>query len=191
LLGSVAAAAYNLTFQLGFATTQICESVAVAVQTLLAREIADDKSRPSKVRVAAVRHLINGSILVGGFVATTLSLLTFFQRDSVMQGLTSNIYVRDASLAIFPAVLATQVMKGLAYPVNGINMGGLDWRFSMIAMWLANIVCVAMIKFGGIMTLNKIWWALFAFMATQVVTGILRVESKTGVWKLLGEGKKR
>ena len=35
-MGSVAAAAYNLTFQLGFATTQICESVAVAVQTLLA-----------------------------------------------------------------------------------------------------------------------------------------------------------
>jgi len=36
LLGSVATAAYNLTFQLGFATTQICEAVAVAVQTLLA-----------------------------------------------------------------------------------------------------------------------------------------------------------
>lgn len=36
LLGSVGAAAYNLTFQLGFATTQICEAVAVAVQTLLA-----------------------------------------------------------------------------------------------------------------------------------------------------------
>ncbi len=34
--GTVAAAAYNLTFQLGFATTQICEAVAVAVQTLLA-----------------------------------------------------------------------------------------------------------------------------------------------------------
>jgi hypothetical protein len=76
-------------------------------------------------------------------------------------------------------------MKGLAYPVNGINMGGLDWKFSMIAMWLANFVCVGMIKFGGVMTLSKIWWALCAFMATQVVTGIMRVESKTGVWNLL------
>ena len=55
----------------------------------------------------------------------------------------------------------------------------------MIAMWLANIVCVGTIKLSGDMTLNKIWWALFAFMGTQVVTGILRVESKTGVWKLL------
>ena len=107
MLGTVSAAAYNLTFQLGFATTQICESVAVAVQTLLARELADE-SRSTKVRATAVRHLINGSIAVGGTVAASLSVLTFFQRKSIMSGLTSNPAVRDASLAIFPAVLATQ-----------------------------------------------------------------------------------
>jgi Na+-driven multidrug efflux pump len=61
----------------------------------------------------------------------------------------------------------------------------------MIAMWIANIVCVGIIKFGsGAMTLNRIWWALCAFMGTQVVTGILRVESKTGIWKLLKEEKR-
>lgn len=185
LLGPVAAAAYNLTFQLGFATTQICESVAVAVQTLLAREISDDKSRPKKLRCIAVRHLINGSILIGGGVATALSLVTYIQRVSVMNGLTSNPAVRETALAIFPAVLATQVLKGLAYPVNGISMGGLDWKFTMIAMWVANFVCVGMIKFGGVMTLNKVWWALAAFMGTQVFAGIARVESKTGVFRLL------
>lgn len=189
LLGPVAAAAYNLTFQLGFATTQICESVAVAVQTLLAREISDDTSRPLVVKQAAVRHLINGSIVVGGGVATGLSLLTYFNRVSLMNGLSTNPAVVAASLAIFPAVLATQVLKGLAYPVNGISMGALDWKFSMLAMWLANAVCVGMIKFGGVMTLNKVWWALAAFMGTQVVTGILRVESKTGVFKFLKKEK--
>jgi hypothetical protein len=59
LLGSVAAAAYNLTFQLGFATTQICESVAVAVQTLLAREISGgtgESSRDKTLRAQRVRH---------------------------------------------------------------------------------------------------------------------------------------
>jgi putative MATE family efflux protein len=187
LLGPVAAAAYNLTFQLGFATTQICESVAVAVQTLLAREISDDQSRSNVVRRSAVRHLINGSIMVGGGVAMALSLVTYFQRGSVMSGLTSNPAVRDAALGIFPAVLATQVLKGLAYPVNGISMGGLDWKFTMVAMWIANLVCVAMIKFGGVMTLGKVWWALAAFMGTQVIAGIARVESRTGVWKLLKE----
>lgn len=189
LLGPVAAAAYNLTFQLGFATTQICEAVAVAVQTLLARELADTTTHSNPVRAKIVRHLINTSMLIGGGVASLLSLTTFLQKDSVLRGLTSNEAVRSASAVIFPAVLVTQVCKGLAYPTNGIIMGGLDWLFTMIAMWAANIVCVGMVKWfsmgGNMASLEQIWWALAAFMATQVVTSIVRYQSKTGVWKVL------
>ncbi|KAL7519434.1 hypothetical protein ACHAWX_004194, partial [Stephanocyclus meneghinianus] len=111
LLGAVSAAAYNLTFQLGFATTQICESVAVAVQTLLAREIAGgvgENSREATLRASRVRHLINGSILVDGVVAASLSLLTYFQRESVLWGLTTDAGIREVSRVIFPAVLVTQ-----------------------------------------------------------------------------------
>jgi putative MATE family efflux protein len=189
LLGSVGAAAYNLTFQLGFATTQICEAVAVAVQTLLARELADKKTHSPAVKAKVIRHIINTSLLIGGGVATALSLTTYLQKDSVLRGLTTNIDVQNAARVIFPAVLTTQVFKGLAYPVNGIIMGGLDWVFTMIAMWAANFVCVGMIRGwgagGAIPSLNHIWWALAAFMATQVVTGIIRYQSKTGVWSVL------
>ena len=83
------------------------------------------------------------------------------------------------------------VLKGLAYPVNGIIMGGLDWKFTMLAMWIANAVCVGMLKFGGVVTLNKIWWALAAFMGVQVVSGILRFLSHTGVWSKLAAEKNR
>lgn len=198
LLGSVAAAAYNLTFQLGFATTQICESVAVAVQTLLAREIAGGAVKESasrkNLRARRVRHLINGSILVGGLVAGGLSTLTWFQKESVLRGLTTDGSIREASRVIFPAVMVTQVLKGLAYPVNGIIMGGLDWKFTMAAMWLANFVCVGMLQFwsrgGGVVTLGQIWWALAAFMGTQVVTGALRFSSMTGIWRILRSEKK-
>lgn len=118
LLGSVAAAAYNLTFQLGFATTQICESVAVAVQTLLARELAGgsggkkEDSIHATRRAKRVRHLINGSILIGGLVAGALSMLTFFQRESVLRGLTTDASIREASRVIFPVVLITQGESG-------------------------------------------------------------------------------
>ncbi|EJK68760.1 hypothetical protein THAOC_10034 [Thalassiosira oceanica] len=192
LLGSVAAAAYNLTFQLGFATTQLCESVAVAVQTLLARELArgeDEVDGKEKIMAARkVRHLINGSIFVGGLVAGGLSFITHLKKDSVLRGLTTDLSIREASGSVFSAVLVTQVLKGLAYPCNGIVMGGLDWKFTMLAMWLANIVCVGMVQTwarAGTVTLGKIWWALAAFMGTQVVTSILRFQSKTGVWRLL------
>lgn len=194
-LGSVAAAAYNLTFQLGFATTQICEAVAVAVQTLLARELGDDQTYSPGIKAKLVEHLINTSLLIGGGVATTLSLTTYLQKDSILRGLTTNAAIRDASAIIFPAVLLTQVFKGLAYPVNGIIMGGLDWLFTMGAMWAANFVCIGMIGFwslgGANVSLTQIWWALAAFMATQVVTGIARYQSKTGVWRVLRGGDKK
>ena len=115
------------------------------------------------------------------------------------------------------------VLKGLAYPVNGIIMGGLDWKFTMAvrdeavvscllmpvsiilslfstislrsfsrhqnqAMWLANFACVGLIRFwakANTMTLEKVWWALAVFMGTQVATGAIRFQSKTGVWKIL------
>lgn len=56
------------------------------------------------------------------------------------------------------------------------------------AMWLANFVAIAMIKYwemSSSVTLGKIWWALAAFMGTQVLTGALRFQSKKGCWKLL------
>ena len=59
-------------------------------------------------------------------------------------------------------------------------------------MWLANIVCVGMIQVwakANVMSLNKIWIALAAFMGTQVFTGALRFQSKTGIWKLLKKEK--
>lgn len=196
LLGTISAAAYNLTFQLGFATTQICEAVAVAVQTLLARELSDDSKSPA-TRAALVRHLITLSIGLGGGVATILSLTTYWQRNSILAGLTTTPAVQAAAVAIFPVVLLTQVLKGLAYPVNGIIMGGMDWFFTMSVMWLANASCLGLLhvfrrQSGGAVTLAQIWWALAAFMGTQVVAGMIRYESKTGVWKVLrgGQGKK-
>ncbi len=81
--------------------------------------------------------------------------------------------------------MSLTVLKGLAYPVNGIIMGGLDWKFTMFAMWASNFVCLLLLRFSGKMTLNKIWYSLAAFMGTQVVTGLFRVQSRTGVWKVL------
>ena len=199
LLGSVAAAAYNLTFQLGFATTQICEAVAVAVQTLLARELSVKSTTNDDdiIKASVVQHLITTSLWLGGGVATTLSLATYWRRDWILAGLTTNASIRSASAAIFPIVLLTQILKGLAYPVNGIIMGGLDWVYSMIAMWIANGVCVGMVynfakcNANGIATLSQLWWSLSAFMAVQVASGILRYQSKTGVWNVLRSQKNR
>ena len=189
ILGAVSAAAYQLTFQLGFATTQICEACAVAAQTLMAREISAPTTPRRKAQT--MRHLINTAVLSGGSVAAVLSLVTYLRKSSIVASLTTDAAVQAAAISIFPVVLITQVLKGLAYPVNGIIMGGLDWFFTMVVMWIANLTCVGSVRYflrgsaTGMVSLDQIWWALAAFMGTQVVAGILRYESKTGVWSLL------
>jgi putative MATE family efflux protein len=166
MLGPVAAAAYNLTFQLGFATTQICEAVAVAVQTLLARELADTTTYSPSKKAKVVRHLINMSLFLGGAVAAVLSLTTFIQRDSVLSSLTTNVAVRQASAAIFPAVLVTQVFKGLAYPVNGIIMGGMcvDTLYRLLLLGL-------LLSFGSYFLVDLL--TFFFLFVRKPVTGSL------------------
>ena len=72
------------------------------------REIADEKTLSPANRAACVRHLIQKSILIGGTVATGLSLTTYLQRSSILKGLTTNLEVRNAAASIFPVVLITQ-----------------------------------------------------------------------------------
>jgi len=47
-LGAVASAAHNLCFQLGVATTQLCESIGIATQTLLARELGSGDNKAGR-----------------------------------------------------------------------------------------------------------------------------------------------
>jgi len=70
--------------------------------------MADTSTSKPLPTARILQHLIRLSILMGGVVAISLSLFTFAQRNSVIAGLTSNVAVQQASLAIFPAVLATQ-----------------------------------------------------------------------------------
>ena len=80
-----------------------------------------------------------------------------------------------------------QVAKGLAYPVNGVVMGGLDWRFSTVAMWSANAACVACLAWGPKLgmpaqSLTTIWIGLAAFMWTQVRGFGARLDSSIDKW---------
>ena len=104
-------------------------------------------------------------------------------------GLSQDRAVQDVCRAVFPVVMLCQINKGLAYPVNGVIMGGLDWSFSTLFMWVANAVCVGIIyKMKPLTSLSPIWWGLSFFMAIQWISGALRFSlSEAGVWGLLNK----
>lgn len=118
-LGAVASAAHNLCFQLGVATTQLCESIGIATQTLLAREMgqhadadggavetADAREAPAAAeeqarRMLAVRHILSRAFGIGLAIAGALSLVTFVNRRAVIAGLTT---IPDVRAAVSPCL---------------------------------------------------------------------------------------
>ena len=82
------------------------------------------------------------------------------------------------------AACAPQVSKGLAYPVNGIVMGGSDWGFLTASMWFCNLCCCSVVfACKPVQTIATIWVGLAVFMTTQCLTGLARIGSGTGVWR--------
>jgi putative MATE family efflux protein len=80
-LGTVPMAAYSLTFNLGFATSQLCESISVAAQCLIARDIPLDSPR----KKAATAHIITRGIQLGVLVSGALAVFTTFNQEGVLR----------------------------------------------------------------------------------------------------------
>ena len=177
-LGAIPMAAYSLTFNLGFATSQLCESVSIAVQALLAREMP--LTTPMKKVKAG--HVMKRALLLGFLVSSGLTITTLKNTDQVLAGMTTSLEVRQAAKAIMPIVLVTQIFKGLAYSTGGILLGGLDWVWSTASMTIAGIVCTTLIHVLPPSLWNT-WVALAVFMAAQVTVSSARFLSKTGPWE--------
>jgi Na+-driven multidrug efflux pump len=107
LLGSIAASAYSVTFQIGFLITLVCESITVAVQTLLSRELADE-SLSLSLRGRIATHLVRISILSGVSLTTSIAAIVYAKRFRIVQVFSTSPEVQQAALAALPAFLVTQ-----------------------------------------------------------------------------------
>ena len=178
----------------------VCESVAVATQTLLARamgtlractaanrrgEASFDEDEVANAARRDAWHVIRLGSLVGGTIASLLTAITALKPSAVIAGLTTDTAVRAACGTIIAPVLACQLFKGLAFPANGVIMGGLDWSFSSAGIWLGSLLCIALVHARSPPTLVTIWVGLAAFMGSQTLFSVARVLSRAGPWRML------
>eukprot|EP00316_Scyphosphaera_apsteinii_P000612 CAMPEP_0119330032 /NCGR_PEP_ID=MMETSP1333-20130426/77330_1 /TAXON_ID=418940 /ORGANISM="Scyphosphaera apsteinii, Strain RCC1455" /LENGTH=553 /DNA_ID=CAMNT_0007339309 /DNA_START=116 /DNA_END=1774 /DNA_ORIENTATION=- len=203
-LGPVASAAHLLCFNLGVLLSQTCEAIAIATQTLLARtmgalRVASSVGRNSSASGGAVGCGVNSTValrddawhvmklagLLGGSIAGSLTVVTAIRPAVVVGGLTTDAAVRDACMSILTPVLCCQLFKGLAFPANAVVMGGLDWRFASIGIWLGSLLCLGLVHARTPPSLFTIWIGLSAFMASQTLLSVGRFFSGTGPWALL------
>ena len=196
--------------------SQLCESIAVATQTLLARamgtlrQISSDQialeqmarsrreawhvirfvektlSKPQATTSAsALTHVFRLGAAVGTIIAAGLTTLTALNPAKVIAGLTTDIAVREACAGIMTPVLICQLFKGLAFPANGVVMGGLDWGFATCGIRIGSLLCVGLVHLNSPPTLATVWIGLAAFMASQTILSAARIASRSGPWAML------
>ena len=177
-LGTIAMAAYSLTFSLGFTAAQLLESLAIAAQALLARDMPLDSER----RRVSARHVIWRSLQSGLLVSLGLTAFTVINLPSIMQQMTKSPDVRVAALQVIPIVLLTQIFKGVSSSTGGVLLGGLDWTWSTVGMITSSILSILAVTILP-KTLTNLWLSLAIFTSVQVVTALGRIYSNTGPWK--------
>lgn len=196
LQGPVVAAAHGLVFQLGFATSQVAESLATSTQVLIAQALRAIKDTSAVYQFAplpprtAARWIVRRGLQLGLVMSLALSGLTYLGQGRILGALTSDAAVQAACTAVMPVVLLCQIFKALAYPMNGSLMGALDWSFSAVVLWTAGAAGVGLFSFlasFGVVDLRTVWFGLTTFFATQVVLGLGRIFSGTGPWRALRE----
>mmetsp|Transcript_20585 Transcript_20585/g.28654 ORF Transcript_20585/g.28654 Transcript_20585/m.28654 type:complete len:115 (+) Transcript_20585:2-346(+) len=104
--------------------------------------------------------------------------------------LSKNEVIQQVALQAIPPFLLAQVVKGIAFPVNGIVMGSMDWKFSMLSMFFANAICFGTLRYpllgsATASSVGRIWTAWTTFMASQAIFGLVRYATRTGAWKRL------
>jgi Na+-driven multidrug efflux pump len=178
--GTIPMAAYTLTFSLGFTASQLCESLAIAAQALIAR----DMPLNSKKKQLSARHVIKRSLQSGLLVSLGLTTFTILNLNKILNQMTKSNDVRIAAMQIIPLVLMTQIFKGVSSSTGGILLGGLDWSFSTAGMIIASVLSILSFYLLP-KSLMSIWFSLAVFTSSQVITAMIRIYSDTGPWKNL------
>ena len=81
-------------------------------------------------------------------------------------------------------VIASSVAKSLAFSINGIILGGMDWEIAFWSMFTANAACLVVLS-AERMSATQIWVGWCAYYVSQAIVGSARYMSKTGVWNTL------
>ncbi|XP_024532908.1 protein DETOXIFICATION 45, chloroplastic isoform X2 [Selaginella moellendorffii] len=177
--GTIPMAAHQVCMQLWLAASLLSDSLAIAVQALLAGAFAKRDYRRAK--------LVSYRVLQMGFSLGILMTTILGTSSSILSKLfTSDIGVLKVMSTIMPFVALTQPINSLAFVFDGIHYGASDFRYSTYAMMSNALVSSAVLllaprRFG----LPGVWMGLTLVMALRAAAGFLRLTFATGPWSFL------
>ena len=134
-LGEAPLAAYQIAFQLWIFLALVLDSIAIAGQIIVGRELG--AARPAEAFAASVR-MIWLSVVTGAVFA--LVLLAF--GTVIPRAFTSDAEVLAQCALLWPVFALMQPFNGIVFALDGILIGASDGRYLALAMAAAFLACV-------------------------------------------------
>jgi len=178
--GPEAAAAHQVAFQIWLASSLLADSLAIAAQSLVARDLAAGHAEHA---VAVATRCLDLSLRLGLILALCVAALSPF-----LPGLfTSDPTVAGVIASIMPIIAITQPISSVAFLLDGVLYGVSGFAFAagwmaisgggaVVTMMLVNkMVSSSSISsgtwiLGGSSQLIGIWGGLVMLMVLRVVT---------------------
>jgi putative MATE family efflux protein len=177
--GDAAIGAHQVAFQLFIFLALVLDSIAIAGQIIVARELGASRTDDA---YAAGERMVWLSVAVGGLFAGLMLVLS----DVLPQVFTSDSAVLDQTALLWPLFALMQPLAGAVFALDGILIGASDGPFLAGSMLLAFGCCavVLLAALAGDWGIRGVWTALVVLILVRL--GAMATRFRRGRWLVTG-----
>jgi putative MATE family efflux protein len=177
--GEAAIGAHQIAFQLFFFLALVLDSVAIAGQIIVGRELGAGRTETA---YAAGSRMIWLSVGAGGVFALAMLALA----DVLPRVFTGDASVLEEAALLWPLFALMQPLNGAVFALDGILIGAGDGPFLALSMALAFVACasVLVVTLASEWGIRGVWAALVVLILVRLAAMLGRF--RRGRWLVTG-----
>jgi MATE family, multidrug efflux pump len=177
--GDASIAAHQIAFQLWVFLALVLDSIAIAGQIIVGRELG--AGRTERAYEAGARMIWISVAAGGAFALAMLALASVLPRI-----FTSDASVLDETALLWPLFALMQPLNGAVFALDGILIGASDGPFLAYSMVVAFLVCatVLLVALEEDWGIRGVWAALVVLILVRL--GAMLTRFRRGRWLVTG-----
>lgn len=177
--GDASIAAHQVAFQLWVFLALVLDSVAIAGQIMVGRELGAGRRDDA---YGAGERMIWLSVALGGAFALTMLALT----SVLPRAFTGDTSVLDQTALLWPIFALMQPLNGAVFALDGVLIGASDGPFLAGSMVAAFLSCVAVLAaaVAGDWGIRGVWAALLVLILVRLA--LMTTRFRRGQWLVTG-----
>ncbi|HSF60082.1 MAG TPA: MATE family efflux transporter [Gaiellaceae bacterium] len=177
--GDASIAAHQIAFQLWIFLALVLDSVAIAGQIIVGRELGAGRRDDA---YGAGERMIWLSVAIGGAFGALMLLLS----SVLPRAFTGDASVLDEAALLWPLFALMQPLNGAVFALDGILIGAGDGPFLAGSMVVAFLICSAVLlgSLAGDWGIRGVWAALVALILVRLT--LMTARFRRGRWLVTG-----